>query len=44
MYANCPILWVIWMKMESAIITMEDEYVALSQKMRDVFTFEILMK
>jgi hypothetical protein len=36
MYANCPILWVSWLRIKIALSTAEEEYIALSQSLRDV--------
>ena len=43
-YANCPIIWASQIHTEIVIITMEDEYISLSQVMRYVLTFVSLMK
>ena len=38
-YFNCPVLWVSRMQTEISLSTVEAEYVALSQAMRDVIPF-----
>ena len=43
-YANFPIIWVIRIQIEIALITMEAEYISLSQTMRDVLPFVSLIK
>lgn len=39
MYYNCPVLWVSKLQSEICLSTVEAEYVALSQTMRDVIPF-----
>jgi hypothetical protein len=39
MYFNCPVLWVSKMQTEICLSTVEAEYVALSQAMRDIIPF-----
>jgi hypothetical protein len=36
MYAGCPLVWVLKLQTEVALSTMEAEYIALSQAMRDL--------
>ena len=43
-YANCPIIWAIWLQTEIAFSTREAEYIALSQSMRCVIPSVSLMK
>ena len=43
-YFNCPILWVSHMQTEISLFTIEAEYVALSQAMRDGIPFLDIMK
>ena len=43
-YANCPIIWAIWLQTEILVSTMELEYIALSQEMMEVLNFVSLMK
>ena len=43
-YANCPIIWARRIQTEIAIITMEEEYIDLSQVMRYALPFVNLMK
>ena len=41
LFGGCPILWVSKLQTEIALSTMEAEYVALSQSMRDVLPMRI---
>ena len=36
LYQNCPVLWVSKMQTQCTLSTMESEYIALSQSMRDL--------
>ena len=44
MYANCPIIWAIWLQTEIVLSTTEAEYTPLFKFMRDVLSFVSLMK
>ena len=44
MYANCPIIWAIWLQTEIVLSTTEAEYTPLFKSMRDVLSFVSLMK
>jgi hypothetical protein len=44
MLANCPLVWVSKLQTEVAVSTMEAEYVALSQAMRDLIPLRELVK
>jgi hypothetical protein len=44
MLANCPLSWVSKMQTEIAVSTMEAEYIALSQAMRDLIPLRELVK
>ena len=39
MYFNCPVLWVSKLQTEISLSTVEAEYIALSQSMRDIIPF-----
>ena len=43
-YANCPIIWEIWLQTEIAPSTTESEYIALSREIRVALPFVSLMK
>ena len=43
-YFNCPILWVSKLQTEISLSTVEAEYIALSQAMRDIIPFQSQMK
>ena len=40
MFANCPVLWVSKLQMEIALLTMEAEYIALSQAMHNTIPMQ----
>jgi hypothetical protein len=42
--ANCPLLWVSKLQTEIALSTMEAEYIALSQSMRDLIPVRRMVK
>ena len=44
MYQGCPILWVSKMQTQCALSTMESEYLALSQSMRDLIPLRETLK
>ena len=44
MYANCPIIWAIWLQTEIVLSTTESEYIPPFKSMRDVLSFVSLMK
>ena len=44
LYQGCPILWVSKMQTQCALSTMESEYLALSQSMRDLIPLREIMK
>ena len=44
LYQGCPILWVSKMQTQFALSTMESEYLALSQSMRDLIPLREIMK
>ena len=43
-YLGCPIIWVSKLQTEIALSTVEAEYIALSQSMRDIIPLQDLMK
>ena len=43
-YRNCPILWVSKLQTQIALSTMESEYIALSQSMRDLIPIREILK
>jgi len=44
LYQDCPILWVSKMQTQCALSTMESEYIALSQSMRDLIPLREILK
>jgi len=44
LYKGCPVLWVSKMQTQNALSTMESEYLALSQSMRDLIPLREILK
>ena len=44
LYQSCPVLWVSKMQTQCALSTMESEYIALSQSMRDLIPLREILK